>query len=87
MNYSSLRGAYYHHNNTADRGYMILEELALGVPELALKVCWNKPEPDPGNDYIYARSHGHESLANDEVVTFDEHASRRTAILEVLYKK
>ncbi len=87
MNYSSLRGAYYHHNNTADRGYIILEELALGVPELALKVCWNKPEPDPGNDYIYARAHGHESLANDEVVTFDENASRRTAILEVLYKK
>lgn len=87
MNYSSLRGAYYHHNNTADRGYIILEELALGVPELALKVCWNKPEPDPGNDYIYARAHGHESLANDEVVTFDEHASRRTAILEIMYKK
>lgn len=87
MNYSSLRGAYYHAGNTADRGYMFLEELALGVPELALKVCWNKPAPDPGRDYIYARAHGHESLANDEVVTFSEHASRRTAIVEVMYKK
>lgn len=86
MNYSSLRGAFYHHNNTADRGYMFLEELALGVPELALQVCFNKPAPEAGCDYIYARAHGHKSLSNDEVVTFDENASRRTAILEVLYK-
>lgn len=86
MNYSSLRGAFYHHNNTADRGYMFLEELALGVPELALEACFNKPAPATGCDYIYARAHGHKSLSNDEVVTFDENASRRTAILEVLYK-
>lgn len=87
MNYSSLKGAFYHHDNTADRGYIFLEELALGVPELALKVCWNKPEPEKGCDYIYARAHGHESLSNDEVVTFDENASRRVAIIEVMHKK
>lgn len=87
MNYSSLRGAFYHHDNTADRGYMFLEDLALGVPELALQACFNKPEPDAGCDYIYARAHGHQSLANDEVVTFDEAASRRVAIVEVMYKK
>lgn len=86
MNYTSLRGAYYGSGNTADRGYMFLEELALGVPEIAHKVCWNKPRPDPGHDYIYAEAWGHESLANDEVVTFDEHASRRVAIVEVGYK-
>lgn len=86
MNYTSLRGAFYHHNNTADRGYMFLEELALGVPELALEACFDKPEPKKGCHYIYARAHGHASLANDEVVTFDENASRRTAIIEVLYK-
>ncbi|MBL8917319.1 MAG: WGR domain-containing protein [Myxococcaceae bacterium] len=86
MNYSSLRGAFYFRDNTADRGYMFLEELALGVPELALKACFNKPSPDKGKDYIYARAHGHQSLSNDEVVTFDEHASRRTAIVEVVYK-
>jgi hypothetical protein len=86
MNYTSIRGAFYHNGNTADRGYMFLEELALGVPELALEACFNKPAPDAGNDYIYARAHKHKSLANDEVVTFDESASRRTAILEVLYK-
>lgn len=86
MNYSSLRGAFYFRDNTADRGYMFLEELALGVPELALKACFNKPNPDKGKHYIYARAHGHQSLSNDEVVTFDEHASRRTAIVEVMYK-
>lgn len=86
MNYSSLEGAHYHPNNTADRGYMFLEELALGVPELALKACFDKPAPAKGTHYIYARAHGHQSLANDEVVTFDENASRRMAIVEVMYK-
>lgn len=86
MNYTSLRGAYYGSGNTADRGYMFLEELALGVPEVHHAVCWNKPRPDPGHDYIYAEAHGHASLANDEVVTFDEHASRRVAIVEVGFK-
>ena len=86
MNYSSLRGAFYGDDNTADRGYMFLEDLALGVPELALEACFNKPAPDKGCDYIYARAHGHQSLANDEVVTFDENASRRVAILEVMHK-
>jgi predicted DNA-binding WGR domain protein len=86
MNYTSLRGAFYHRNNTADKGYMFLEDLALGVPELALEACFDKPAPKKGCDYIYARAHGHASLANDEVVTFDENASRRVAIVEVMYK-
>ena len=86
MNYTSLRGAFYHRSNTADRGYMFLEELALGVPEVALEACFDKPSPKKGCDYIYARAHGHASLSNDEVVTFDENASRRTAVLEVMYK-
>ncbi len=86
MNYTSLKGAYYHQNNTADRGYMFLEELALGVPEIALEACFDKPAPKKGCDYIYARAHGHASLSNDEVVTFDANASRRTAIVEVLHK-
>lgn len=86
MNYSSIRGAHYFSDNTADRGYMFLEELALGVPELALEACFDKPAPSKGAHYIYARAHGHASLANDEVVTFDENASRRTAIVEVMHK-
>lgn len=86
MNYTSLRGAYYGSGNTADRGYMFLEELSLGVPEVTHTVCWDKPAPDPGHDYIYAEAWGHQSLANDEVVTFDENASRRVAIVEVGFK-
>jgi predicted DNA-binding WGR domain protein len=86
MNYTSLKGAYYGQSNTADKGYMFLEELALGIPELALEACFDKPTPNKGCDYIYARAHGHASLSNDEVVTFDENASRRMAILEVVHK-
>lgn len=86
MNYTSLKGAFYGRDNTAGKGYMFLEELALGVPELALEACFDKPAPNKGCDYIYARAHGHKSLSNDEVVTFDEHASRRVAILEVVHK-
>jgi predicted DNA-binding WGR domain protein len=85
-NYTSLRGAFYGRNNTADRGYLFLEELALGVPELALAACFDKPAPKKGCDYIYARAHGHASLSNDEVVTFHENASRRMAIVEVMHK-
>jgi len=85
-NYTSLKGAFYGKNNTADRGYVFLEELALGVPELALEACFDKPAPKKGCDYIYARAHGHASLSNDEVVTFHENASRRVAILEVMHK-
>lgn len=85
-NYTSLKGAFYGKNNTADRGYVFLEELALGVPELALEACFDKPAPDKGCDYIYARAHGHASLSNDEVVTFHENASRRVAILEIMHK-
>lgn len=85
-NYTSLRGAFYGKNNTADRGYVFLEELALGVPELALEACFDKPAPKKGCDYIYARAHGHASLSNDEVVTFHENASRRMAIVEVMHK-
>ena len=86
LNYSSLRGAFYFRENKSDRGYMFLEELALGVPEIALKACFDKPAPKKGAHYIYARAHGHASLSNDEVVTFDEHASRRAAIVEVMYR-
>jgi predicted DNA-binding WGR domain protein len=85
-NYTSLRGAFYHRNNTASTGFLFLEELALGVPELALEACFDKPAPKKGCDYIYARAHGHASLSNDEVVTFDENASRRSAILEIIHK-
>ena len=85
-NYTSLKGAFYHRNNTSNTGFLFLEELALGVPELALEACFDKPAPKKGCDYIYARAHGHASLSNDEVVTFDENASRRTAILEIIHK-
>ncbi len=85
-NYTSLKGAFYGKNNTADRGYLFREDLALGVPELALEACFDKPAPKKGCDYIYARAHGHASLSNDEVVTFHANASRRTHLLEVMNK-
>lgn len=88
MNYTSIRGAMYGDGNTSDKGYLILEELALGVAELALEACFDKANPDPGCDYIYGRAWKHKNgrLVNDEVVTFDENASRRTAVLEIAYK-
>ena len=83
MNYTSLSGAHYGSGNTARRGYMFLEEMALGVPEVHLTACWGRPRPAAGYDYIYAKAFGNPQLAHDEVVTFSESASRLTHVLEI----
>lgn len=83
MNYTSMAGAHYGASNTAKLGHMFLEELALGVPEVHLSACWDKHRPDKGADYIYAQAFGNAQLAHDEVVTFDQRASRLTHLLEI----
>ncbi len=87
MNYTSLRGAYYGTSNVGKRGHMFLEEIALGVPEVHLTACWDRPRPAKGFDYIYAQAFGNPRLSHDEIVTFDEHASRLTHILEIGHKR
>lgn len=88
MNYTSIRGAFYHHNNTEDRGYMFLEDLALGVPEIALQACFNKPRPEAGCDYIYARAAAPARLPRQRRGgDLHEDASRRAAVLEVITKR
>ena len=83
MNYTSLAGAYYHSHNTASLGYMFLEEIALGVPEVHLDACWGRNRPAKGYDYIYAKAFGNPRLSHDEIVTFHEDASRLTHLLEI----
>jgi predicted DNA-binding WGR domain protein len=86
MNYTSMAGAHYGAANTSRVGYLFLEDMALGVPEVHLTACWNKARPDDGHDYIYASAFGNPQLAHDEVVTFHENASRLTHLLEVGFK-
>ena len=86
MNYTSLRGAYYGSGNTEKIGYLYLEEVALGKPEVHLTACWGKHRPAPGHDYIYAKAFGNPQLSHDEIVTFDEDASRLTHLLEISVK-
>ena len=86
MNYTSLQGAYYDPNNRGKHGFMFLEELALGVPEVHLTACWDKARPDKGHDWIYAQAWGNPNLSHDEVVTFHEGASRITHLLEIGYR-
>jgi hypothetical protein len=69
MNYTSMAGAHYGAGNTAKLGYLFLEEMALGIPEVHLAACWNKQRPEKGADYIYANAFGNPQLAHDEVVT------------------
>ena len=83
MNYTSLRGAYYGSGNTNKTGYLFLEEMALGKPEVHLTACWNRKRPAKGFDYIYAKAFGNPQLSHDEVVTFHEDASRLTHLLEI----
>jgi len=86
MNYTSLRGAYYGKQNTGNTGFLFLEEIALGKPEVHLNACWGKKKPVSGHDYIYAQAFGNPNLAHDEIVTFDEKASRLTHLMEIGYR-
>ena len=86
MNYTSIAGAYWSPSNSGALGYMFLEEIALGVPEVHLTACWDKRRPGKGKDYIYAKAFGNPRLSHDEVVTFAEDASRLTHLLEIGHK-
>ncbi len=87
MNYTSMRGAYYDNSASGALGYLFLEEIVLGVPEVHLTACWDKARPDKGKDYIYARAFGNPQLSHDEIVTFAEDASRLTHLLEICFKR
>jgi predicted DNA-binding WGR domain protein len=86
MNYTSIGGAHWNSAASAASGFMFLEDIALGVPEVHLSACWDKHRPDNGCDYIYAKAFGNDQLAHDEVVTFDENAQRMTHLLEVTHR-
>lgn len=86
MNYTSIGGAFWNKAAQAASGYLFLEEIALGIPEVHLSACWDKPRPETGCDYIYAKAFGNDQLAHDEVVTFDENAQRMTHLLEIVHR-
>ena len=86
MNYTSIGGAYWNSASSGTSGYLFLEELALGIPEVHLTACWDRKRPAKGKDYIYAKAFGNDQLSHDEVVTFDENASRMTHLLEIVHK-
>ena len=86
MNYTSISGAYWSSHNTGKAGFMYLEEIALGIPEVHLTACWDRHRPEKGYDYIYAQAFGNPQLSHDEVVTFHEDASRLTHLLEIVHK-
>ena len=86
MNYTSLGGAYWNSSAAGSHGFLFLEEMALGVPEIHLTACYSKRRPDSGKDYIYAKAFGNPQLAHDEVVTFEEDASRMTHLLEIAHR-
>jgi hypothetical protein len=86
MNYTSIGGAHWNAGASGTTGFLFLEELALGVPEVHLSACWDKHRPEKGHDYIYAKAFGNDQLAHDEVVTFDERAQRMTHLLEITHR-
>ena len=86
MNYTSISGAYWNSAASGTNGFLFLEEIALGVPEVHLTACWDKHRPNKGADYIYAKAFGNEQLSHDEIVTFEEDAQRMTHLLEITHR-
>lgn len=86
MNYTSIAGAYWNSQSSGTKGFLYLEEIALGVPEVHLTACWERRRPAKGKDYIYAKAFGNDQLAHDEIVTFGESASRMTHLLEITHR-
>lgn len=85
MNYTSLEGAYYLRSDSGSKGFLFLEEMALGRPDVHHSSCGSIKRPRGGCDYIYAEASRNSYLSHDEVVTFDENASRLTHLLEIGY--
>lgn len=86
MNYTSIGGAHWNNAASGTTGFLFLEDIALGVPEVHLSACWDKARPEKDCDYIYAKAFGNDQLAHDEVVTFDENAQRMTHLLEITHR-
>jgi len=86
MNYTSIGGAHWNSAAASKTGFLFLEEIALGIPEVHLTACWDKQRPEKGCDYIYAKAFGNDQLAHDEVVTFHEDAQRMTHLLEITHR-
>ncbi len=86
MNYTSIGGAHWNKAAASTTGFLFLEEIALGIPEVHLSACWDKKGPEKGHDYIYAKAFGNDQLAHDEVVTFHEDAQRMTHLLEITHR-
>jgi len=84
-NYSSLRGAYYHQSNSGNKGYVYLQDVALGRGEVRTTTCWGQKRPSrwPQQDFIYANAGGCSSLTHDEIVVFDEDALRFSHLFEI----
>jgi predicted DNA-binding WGR domain protein len=85
MNYTSATGAYYGSGNSSNTGFMFLQEVALGRPEVRTSPCWDKRRPDryPEHDFIYACAGGCSTLTHDELVTFDEDAQLFRYLVEI----
>jgi len=86
MNYTSIGGAHWNKAASSTSGFLFLEEIALGIPEVHLTACWDKQRPEKGFDHIYAKAFGNDQLAHDEVVTFDENAQRMTHLVEITHR-
>ncbi|MCP4503938.1 MAG: hypothetical protein GY822_28775 [Deltaproteobacteria bacterium] len=83
MNYTDCAGAYWNSGSSGRKGFMFLEEITLGTPEVHLTACWGKNRPTKGKDYIYAKAFGNPQLSHDEIVTFEEDAQRMTHLFEI----
>jgi len=85
-NYLSLRGARYGTGNTANNGFMFLQEVAVGLADVRTRACWDQHLPNgwPTKDVIYAASSQNTSeFVHDEMVTFDQDAQVFRYLIEV----
>jgi predicted DNA-binding WGR domain protein len=87
MNYTSATGAYYGSGNSANRAYMYLQDVALGIPEVHTSACWDKHRPDgypTKADFIFAcGSRNNGGFVHDELVTFHQDAQKFAYLVEV----
>jgi predicted DNA-binding WGR domain protein len=90
LNYTSLQGAYYGSGNSSRTGYMFLQDVALGIPEVRTSACKNQYRPKgwPQADFIFAcGARSQDAYVHDELVTFDQNAQRFRYLIEVGFVK
>jgi len=86
MNYTSATGAYYGSGNSANRAFMYLQDVALGLGDVHTSACWDQPRPSgwPNNDFIFAcgtKNNG--GFTHDELVTFSQDAQMFRYLVEI----